>query len=101
MCLDTTIVSLFVKKIKIKIKIKIKKKKKKKRKKKEKEKEKERGDIHNQSINRWCLTHLLCISEGLYSWVNVVLIQVGCYCYELGLAWIFYIWFIYLIFQGE
>ena len=63
---------------------KIKKKKKKKRKKK-REKEKESGDIPNQSINHWCLTHLSCISEGLYGWVNVVLIQVGCYCYELGL----------------
>ena len=49
MCLDTTIVSLFFKK-----------------KKKKGEKEKERGDIHNQLINYWCLTHLLCISEGLY-----------------------------------
>ena len=48
MCLDTTIVSLFFKK------------------KKEREKEKERGDIHNQSINHWCLTHLSYISEGLY-----------------------------------
>ena len=71
MCLDTTIVSLFFKK--------------KKKEKKRKKKEKERGDIHNQSINHWCLTHLSCISEGLYGWVNVVLIQVGCYCYELGL----------------
>ena len=67
MCLDTTIVSLFFKNQKIK-----KKKDKKKRKerlkkfKKKKEKEKERGDIHNQSINHWCLTHLSCISEGLY-----------------------------------
>ena len=52
MCLDTTIVSLFFKK--------------KKNKKKKREKEKERGDIHNQSINHWCLTHLSCISEGLY-----------------------------------
>ena len=41
-------------------------KKKKDKKKREKEKEKERGDIHNQSINHWCLTHLSCISEGLY-----------------------------------
>ena len=49
MCLDTTIVSLFFKK-----------------KKKKRKKEKERGDIHNQSINHWCLTHLSCISEGLY-----------------------------------
>ena len=48
MCLDTTIVSLFFKK------------------KKEREKEKERGDKHKQSINHWCLTHLSCISEGLY-----------------------------------
>ena len=46
MCLDTTIVSLFFKK--------------------KKKDEKERGDIHNQSINHWCLTHLSCISEGLY-----------------------------------
>ena len=39
----------------------------KKEKKKEREKrKKERGDIHNQSINHWCLTHLSCISEGLY-----------------------------------
>ena len=47
MCLDTTIVSLFFQK-------------------KKKGKEKERGDIHNQSINHWCLTHLPCISEGLF-----------------------------------
>ena len=45
MCLDTTIVSLFFKK---------------------KKKKKERGGIHSQSINHWCLTHLSCISEGLY-----------------------------------
>ena len=51
MCLDTTIVSLFFKK---------------KERKKKKKKEKERGDIHNQSINHWCLTHLSYISEGLY-----------------------------------
>ena len=58
MCLDTTIVSVFFQK---------KKKKSKRRKeKKKREKEKERGDIHNQSINHWCLTHLSCISEGLY-----------------------------------
>ena len=44
MCLDTTIVSLFFKK------------------KKKREKEKERGDIHNQLINHWCLTHLSCVS---------------------------------------
>ena len=50
-----------IKKIKLK-----KKKKKKKKKKREREKEKERGDIHNQSINHWCLTHLSCISEALY-----------------------------------
>ena len=56
MCLDTTIVSLFFKKSK----------KEKKKKKKRREKEKERGDIHNQSINHWCLTNLSCISEGLY-----------------------------------
>ena len=62
------------------------------KKKKNREKEKERGDIHNQSTNHWCLTHLSCISEGLYGWVKVVLIQVGCYCYELVLAWIFCIW---------
>ena len=55
----------------------------------------------NQSINHWCLTHLSWISKGLYGWVKVVLIQVGCYCYELGLPWIFCIWFIYLIFQRE
>ena len=55
MHLDTTIVSLF-----------FKKKKKKKRRKRKKRKEKDRGDIHNQSINHWCLTHLSCISEGLY-----------------------------------
>ena len=62
MCLDTTSVSLFFKKKK-----KIKKKNQKKEKKKEREKrKKERGDIHNQSINHWCLTHLSCISEGLY-----------------------------------
>ena len=48
MCLDTTIVSFFFQK------------------KKKREKEKERGDIHNQSINYWCLTHLSCISEALY-----------------------------------
>ena len=109
MCLDTTIVSLFFKKIKIKIKSKKeeekkkreKKDKKKKKKEKEREKEKERWDIHNQSINHWCLTHLSCISEALYGWVKVVLIEIGCYCYELGLAWIFCIWFIYLIFQRE
>ena len=46
MCLDTTIVSLLFKK-------------------KKKKRKKERGD-HNQSINHWCLTHLSCISEGLY-----------------------------------
>ena len=60
MCLDTTIVFLFFKK-KSKNQKEEEKKKKKKR-----EKEKERGNIHNQSINHWCLTHLLCISEGLY-----------------------------------
>ena len=58
MCLDTTIVSIFFQKKKIK--------KKKKKKKKKERKEKEKGDIHNQSINHWCLTHLSCISEGLY-----------------------------------
>ena len=78
-----------------------KEKRKKNNNKKKREKEKEIGDIHNQSINHWCLTHLLCISEGLYGWVKVVLIQVGCYYYELGLPWIFCIWFIYLIFQRE
>ena len=78
MRLDTTIVSLFFQQ----------------KKKKKKKKKKEREDIHNQSINCWCLTHLSCISERLYGWVNVVFIQVGCYCYELGLAWIFCIWFI-------
>ena len=81
-------------------------KKREKKEKKKREKEKERGDIHNQSINHWCLTYLSCILEG----VKVVLIQVGCYWYELGLPWIylskkklglpwiFCIWFIYLIF---
>ena len=68
MCLDTTIVSLFFKKKKSKSKRRRKKNEKRKRKKrskkKEREKEKERGDIHNQSINHWCLTHLSCISEG-------------------------------------
>ena len=43
-----------------------KEKRKKKNNKKKREKEKERGDIHNQSINHWCLTHLSCISKGLY-----------------------------------
>ena len=62
MCLDTTIVSLFFKK---KSKNQKEEERKKNRKKK-REKEKERGDIHNQSINHWCLTHLSCISEGLY-----------------------------------
>ena len=62
MCLDTTIVYLFFKKIKIKKK----NQKEEERKKKEREKEKERGDIHNQSINHWCLTYLSCISEELY-----------------------------------
>ena len=82
--------SLFSSKKYIYIKKKRKKEKKKQKKReKEKEKEKERGDIHNQSINHWCLTHLSCISEGLYGWVNVVLIQIGCYYYELGLPWIF------------
>ena len=79
----------------------LQKKKKNQKKKKRREKEKERGDIHNQSINHWCLTHLSCISKGLYGWVKVILIQVGCYRYELSLAWIFCIWFIYLIFQRE
>ena len=46
MCLDTTIVSLFFQK--------------------KREKKKERGDIHNQSINHWCLTHLSYISDALY-----------------------------------
>ena len=59
MCLDTTIVSIFFQKKKIKNNNKKKKKKKER-------KEKEKGDIHNQSINHWCLTHLSCISEGLY-----------------------------------
>ena len=40
--------------------------KRKKKEKKKREKEKERGDIYNQSINHWCLTHFWCISEGLY-----------------------------------
>ena len=57
MCLDTTIVSLFFKK---------KSKNQKEEEKKKREKEKESGDIHNQSINHWCLTYLSCISEGLY-----------------------------------
>ena len=60
MCLDTTIVSLFFKKKKKK-KSKSKREKRKEWKKKNREKEKERGDIHNQSINHWCLTHLSCI----------------------------------------
>ena len=59
MCLDTTIVSLFFQKKKKKSK------RRKKKREKEKEKKKER-DIHNQSINHWFLTHLSCISEGLY-----------------------------------
>ena len=55
------------KKLKKKSKRRRKKKKEKRKKKKKKgEKEKERGDIHNQLINHWCLTHLSCISEGLY-----------------------------------
>ena len=41
-----------------------KNKRRRKKDKKKREKEKERGDIHNQSINHWCLTHLSCISEG-------------------------------------
>ena len=57
MCLDTTIVSLFFKK---------KSKNQKEEEKKKREKEKESGDIHNQSINHWCLIYLSCISEGLY-----------------------------------
>ena len=72
-----------------------------KKKKKRERKKKERWDIHNQLINHWCLTHLSCILERLYSWLKVVLIQVGCYCYELSLAWIFCIWFVYLIFQTK
>ena len=63
MCLDTTIVSLFFKKKK---KNQNQKEKREKKEKKNREKEKERGDIHNQSINHWCLTYLSCISEGLY-----------------------------------
>ena len=55
MCLDTTIVSLFFKK-------KIKKKSKKKK----EEGKKKKGDMHNQSINHWCLKHLSCILEELY-----------------------------------
>ena len=58
MCLDTTIVSLFFQKKK--------NQKSKIRKKKKKRKEKKREDIHNQLINRWCLTHLSCISKRLY-----------------------------------
>ena len=56
--LDTTIVSLFFKKFL--------KKNQKEEEKKMRKKEKEREDIHNQSINHWCPTHLSCISEGLY-----------------------------------
>ena len=57
----------FLQKLKIKNqKEEGKKKKKRKERKKKREKEKERGDIHNQSINHWCLTHLSRISEGLY-----------------------------------
>ena len=87
MCLDTTIVYLFFKKKNQNQKEEEEKKEKRKKKnnKKKREKEKEIGDIHNQSINHWCLTHLSCISKGLYDWVKVVLIQVGCYCYKLGL----------------
>ena len=55
MRLDTTIVSLF-----------FQQQQKKKKKKEKKKKKKEREDIHNQSINCWCLTHLSCISERLY-----------------------------------
>ena len=62
MCLDTTIVSLFFKNKKINKK----KSKREVKKKKKKEKEKKEETIHNQSINHWCLTHLSCISEGLY-----------------------------------
>ena len=51
---DTTIVSLFFKK-------KIKKNQKKKE-----EGKKKKGDMHNQSINHWCLKHLSCILEELY-----------------------------------
>ena len=55
------------KKINKKEKRKIKKiKRRRKKDKKKREKEKERGDIHNQSINHWCLTYLSCILEGLY-----------------------------------
>ena len=102
MCLDTTIISLFFQKKKKNQKEEEEEEEKKgekkgKKKKKKREKEKEREYIHNKSINHWCLTHLSCISEGLYGWVKVVLIQVGCYCYELGLPWIFCIWFIYLM----
>ena len=57
--LDTTIFSLFFKKKKKKIR-------RRRRRKKKERKKKERGDIHNQSINRWCLTHLSCISKRLY-----------------------------------
>ena len=64
MCLDTTIVSPFFKK-KIKKKKKKKEKRKIKKKKKEKEKEKERGDIHNPSINHWCL-HIFHVFQKGY-----------------------------------
>ena len=63
MCLDTTSVSLFFKK---KNQNKKNKKKKEKKKREREKRKKERGYIHNQSINHWCLTHLSCISEGLY-----------------------------------
>ena len=59
--LDTTIVSLF-----FHTHTHTHTHKKKKRRKKKREKEREREDIHNQSINHWCPTHLSCISEGLY-----------------------------------
>ena len=68
MCLDTPLSLFSSKKKKSKRRKKKKKKKRKERlkKRKKREKEKERGDIHNQSLNHWCLTHLSCISEALY-----------------------------------
>ena len=68
LCVQIPPLSIFSSK-KIKSKKNQKEEKKSKREKKEKknrEKEKERGDIHNQSINHWCLTYLSCISEELY-----------------------------------
>ena len=61
--LDTTIFSLFFPKKK---NSKEEERKKKREKKKKRKKEKEREDIHNQSINHWCPTHVSYILEGLY-----------------------------------